>query len=99
MKLSKELTLFRRTEQTVLENVLDRALRELSNHSIDSQEYAKILEMVVKLHKMKEEESSSVSKDTILVVAANLLGIFMILKHEHVNVITSRAMNLLLKPR
>lgn len=91
--------MFRRTEQTVLENVLDRALRELSNHSIDSQEYAKILEMVVKLHKMKEEESSSVSKDTILVVAANLLGIFMILKHEHVNVITSRAMNLLLKPR
>jgi|tagenome__1003787_1003787.scaffolds.fasta_scaffold20583129_2 Glu-tRNA(Gln) amidotransferase subunit E-like FAD-binding protein len=99
MKLSKELTLFRRTEQTVLENVLDRALRELSNHSIDSQEYAKILEMVVKLHKMKEEESSSVSKDTILVVVANLLGIIMILKHEHVNVITSRAMNLLLKPR
>jgi len=91
--------LFRRTEQTVLENVLDRALRELSNHSIDSQEYAKILEMVVKLHKMKEEESSSVSKDTILVVVANLLGIIMILKHEHVNVITSRAMNLLLKPR
>jgi Glu-tRNA(Gln) amidotransferase subunit E-like FAD-binding protein len=99
MKLSKELTLFRRTEQTVLENVLDRALRELSNHSIDSQEYAKILEMVVKLHKMKEEESSSVSKDTILVVVANLLGIIMILKHEHANVITSRAMNLLLKPR
>lgn len=91
--------MFRRTEQTVLENVLDRALRELSNHSIDSQEYAKILEMVVKLHKMKEEESSSVSKDTILVVVANLLGIIMILKHEHVNVITSRAMNLLLKPR
>lgn len=84
-----------------LEIAFDDAIRELANHQEDSKEYATILERAIKLHTMKEEDkkSSTVSKDTLAVVGANLLGILMIIKHENVNVITSRAMNLLLKPR
>jgi len=40
-----------------------------------------------------------VSRDTLAVIGANLLGILMIIKHENVNVITSRAMGLILSPR
>jgi len=47
----------------------------------------------------KEQRSSAISKDTIAVVGGNLLGIFMVIKHESVNVVTSRAMSLLLKPK
>jgi hypothetical protein len=92
--------MFKRREPTTLEKVFDRTIRGLDRHTIGSDDYNKTMEAVVKLHKMKEEERiPSVSKDTMLVVAANLLGIILIIKHENVNVITSRALNLILKPR
>lgn len=82
-----------------LELAFDRAVRDLKSHEITSEEYARKLEVAIKLHKMiMEERSSSVSKDTMAMIGANLLGIFMIIKHEHVNVITSRAMNWVIKP-
>lgn len=87
-------------EQSPLEHAIDLAIRDLNRHVIGSEDYVRTLDALVKLHKMKSEERSSVvSKDTLLIVGGNLLGIFMILKHEHVNVITSRAVGLLLKPR
>lgn len=93
--------MFSRTrEPSLLELATDRALRELEKHQMDSPDYAKTLESTIKLHKLKlEEKTFSVSKDTLVVVAANLVGILMILRYEHANVITSRAMNLILKPR
>jgi hypothetical protein len=33
----------------------------------------------------------------MLIVGANLLGILLIIKHEHLNVITSRAITMVLK--
>ena len=87
-------------EQSSLEFEVERALRELKNHAIGSEEYNKTLDSIVVLHRMKEEEKpDSVSKDTLAIIGANLLGVLVIIKHESVNVITSKAMNLLLKPR
>lgn len=85
---------------TPLELEVDRAIRELKHHAIGSEEYVKTLNSIVQLHKMKEEEKpSSVSKDTLAIIGANLTGIFMILKHENVHVITSKAMNFILRAR
>jgi hypothetical protein len=86
-------------DSTPLEIAYDRAIRDLNSQEIGSEEYAKRLEMVIKLHKMlTEEKSSYLSKDTMASVGANLLGIFMIIKHEQFNVITSRAMNWVMRP-
>jgi hypothetical protein len=86
-------------DSSPLELAFDRAIRDLKNYDMASEEYAQTLEVAIKLHKMIEiEKSSYVSKDVMASVGANLLGIFMIIKHEHVNVITSRAMNLIMKP-
>jgi hypothetical protein len=92
--------MFRTRELTLLERLLDRTLRELSNHPIGSDEYRKTMTAVIQLHELKENEKPRpVSRDTLLIVGANILGILMIIKHEHVNVVTSKAMNLVLKPR
>ena len=92
--------MFSTREPTHLEIEVDRAVRELKNHPIGSEEYVKTLDSIVKLHKMKEEEKPKfVSRDTLVLVGANLLGIMMIIRHEHMNVITSRAMNMVIKPR
>jgi hypothetical protein len=85
---------------TLLETATDKALRSLDEKEIASEDYVKILDVVSKLHKMKEDERPSrLSMDTAAIVTANLLGIMMIIRYEHVNVITSRAMNLVLKPK
>lgn len=92
--------MFKSGEMSSLEIVTERAIRELNNHPVGSEEYVRTLDQVVKLHKMREEEkSASVSKDTLIVAGTNLLGIIMIIKHEFLNVITSRALSLILKPR
>lgn len=86
-------------KKSKLDLEIDSVVSQLKHHAVDSEEYAKIVEILIQLNKVKSEQDSSVSRDTILVVAANLLGILMIIKHEHVNVITSRATNFLMKPR
>ena len=87
-------------EPTLLEREFERALRELSKHEVGSQEYAKTLKMVVDLHRLKEvEKPSPMSKDTVITVGANLMSILMIIHHEHLNPITTRALGLVLKPK
>jgi hypothetical protein len=96
--LRKEL-MSRFRDPSLLELAFDRAIRDLRNHDITSEEYARKLDVAIKLHRMiSDEKSSYVSRDVMASIGANLLGIFMIIKHEHVNVITSRAMNWVMKP-
>jgi hypothetical protein len=92
--------MFKTRAATHLELEVDRAVRELKNHPIGSEEYMKTLDAIVKLHKMKEEESPGfVSRDTLAVVGANLLGIVMIIRAERSYVISRNAMQMVLRPR
>jgi hypothetical protein len=92
--------MFSRRNVSELDLAIDRAIRDLKNHNLGSEPYLISLNMATELTKLKKEQRSlAISKDTIAVVGGNLLGIFMIIKHESVNVVTSRAMSLLLKPR
>jgi|tagenome__1003787_1003787.scaffolds.fasta_scaffold20106021_1 hypothetical protein len=74
--------------------------RELKHQSVDSKEYSAILDHIVTLHGLrKDEETAGVNKNTLALIGGNLLGIFMIIRHEHVNVVTSRALSLLTTPK
>lgn len=85
--------------QMLLEEEITRSLRELKFHEAASEEYQKRMDRLVSLYRMKEEEKSKFgSRDNLAVIFGNLMGIFMIIKHENVNVITSKAMQLLLRP-
>jgi hypothetical protein len=87
--------------QRMLEGELERAIGCLKLiPSMDQQEYSSTLKTTERLYEMMEKDkSSSVSKDVALTVVANLLGIFMIIKHEHVNVITSKALGFVFRLR
>jgi len=85
--------------ESPVELELGSLFRELKHNAVDSKEYATILDHIVTLHGLrKDERSEGVSKNTLVTVGGNLLGIFMIIKHEHVNVVTSRAISLLMRP-
>lgn len=79
--------------QTMLERELERILRRLESELPLSEEYKDTLAIAERLNDMVEEDKTSyLSKDTIATIGANLLGLFMIIKHERVNVITSKAL-------
>lgn len=86
---------------TRLDREIVRATSELENHPVMSEEYGAVMERIVRLNKMKEAEKPSrqISPDTVILAAANLIGIIMIIRHEHVNVITSKAMGHVIKAR
>jgi uncharacterized protein YbaP (TraB family) len=84
----------------MLESELERILTRLKTELVLSEEYTQTLAITERLHDMMDKDRpSSVSKETLVTVGANLLGIFMIIKHEHVNVITSKALSFVLRPR
>jgi len=86
--------------QRMIETELERTLSELKLSSFTSEDYAKTLSITEKLHDMMDKEKpASVSKDALLTVGANLLGIILIIKHEHVNVITSKALGFVIRLR
>lgn len=92
--------MFGKKVNTPLEDAIARVQSYLKDQEIDSDNYAKALKHLAELHKMKEaEKPSGVSPDTIITVAANIAGILLIIRHEHVNVISSKAMNTLMKPK
>lgn len=92
--------MFWKKVRTPLDNEIDRALLHLKGCEFGSEEYVKTLMLIQDLLRIKEEDKSRpVSRDVLAQVGANLLGILMIIKHEHVNVIVSRAMQLLIPTR
>lgn len=85
---------------TPLETVINEALERIEHVDPSTDGFAKATDQIAKLHKMKEtEKPSRVSPDTLVLAATNIAGIIMIIKHEHFNVITSKALSFVLKPR
>lgn len=87
-------------EKTMLEKEIEEVLLDMKNMCVDSDEYEVALDHLSTLYEIKSKEKKwNVSPDTMAVVVANLLGIILILKHEELNVITSKAMNFVIKGR
>lgn len=86
--------------QRLIEADLEQSLSALKDLKPDSTEYCTILANAERLHKMMETQTPSpVSRDTIATVAANLVGILLIIRHEDVNVITSKALGFVTRLR
>lgn len=83
-----------------LQDAIARAYSELEKKAVGTTEYNNVLDQIAKLHKMQEaEKPDQVSMETAATIAANLVGILLIIRHEHVNVITSRALDRVTKLR
>lgn len=87
-------------ENVGLEEAIDIVLHEMKNHTSDSNEYARAVDQLTKLYAIKNlNRSKSVSADTLAIVIGNLVGILVIVGHERANVVTSKALNFILKLR
>ena len=86
--------------QRMLEEEYIRVLAVLPMHQADTQEYVKILTSAERVYEMMDNRKPSpVSRETLITVGANILGILLIIKHEDVNVITSKALGFVIRAR
>lgn len=89
-----------RKKEDELQEVIDELIQELKLHDTYSDEYTKAVDNLVKLDDVhRHKKLNRPSSDVLFTAGANLVGILLILNHEKANVITSKAVSLLLRPR
>lgn len=76
----------------------DRTFIAMSSEGISQEEWEALQEKYKAYNEMLKP-SLSISPDTILIVAGNLAGIILILGYEKMDIITSKALNFVLKGR
>lgn len=83
-----------------LDVAMNEIYSEMQGFTSDSEEYCKMTDQLLKLHSMKAvDKSRRVSPDTIVTVGANVLGIILILHYEQVHVLTSKALQFVIRAR
>jgi len=91
MGLSKEA-------KELIKKARDAVIKEMTKSGVTPDEWALCKEKYDKLDEMLRHRLK-ISPDTLLVVAGNLLGILLILNYEKADIITSKAMNFVLRGR
>jgi len=85
---------------TYVDGEIARIVLAMQDQEVTDEGYSKLLNHLEGLQKIRNDEKpDKASTNTILSVAANLVGILLIIRHEHANVIMSRAMNLVAKTK
>ena len=122
------------SKPTALNQAIDDLIAAMIKEKAGTQEYAKLVDQLTKLYKLKEIDINAVLKEadflnkqqqqeaetelkkldirqrlremklpfgmkpeTLAIIAANLLGILLILNHERLNVVTSKAVSFVKK--
>jgi hypothetical protein len=88
------------TADSQLNTEIERLLRELPKLHDNAEEYDRIMARLGELTKIQTTaRSARVSADTWALIGANLIGIVLIMGHEYTHPITTKALNLAIKPR
>lgn len=85
-----------------LDAVILEVTEKLSLAKPGTDEYDVLAEQLAKLYDIQNnarKTKDKISKDTLLIAGANLAGILTIVNYERLNVVTSKAFQLLLKIR
>jgi hypothetical protein len=83
-----------------LDKAIARVLASMEGSLPESPEYAEMVDQLVKLHGLKVNTAKKLpNSDTLATIAANLVGIILILHYERVDVIATKALSLLNKAR
>lgn len=92
--------MFQKREPSGLDNAMNEIYSEMKGFTADTDEYCKMTDQLIKLHSMKMlEHQHRISPDTLATIGANVIGIALILHYERIHVVTSRALNFVMKLR
>lgn len=90
----------KKDKRTNLEKEIDQLIQDMRVVAPNSESYSAMAENLEKLCKANSYKSDRhISPDTLAVVAGNLIGIGLILNHERLEVISSKALGFVLRGR
>lgn len=83
-----------------LQELIDLVQTQMLTEGADSDKFREMNDELERLYAMKKaNKSSRVSPDALVAVAGNLLGIGLILQHERLHVVTSKALSFVTKTK
>lgn len=91
-------------KRTPLDDAIDNLVLEIGSLDEGSEEQNRHADSIKKLCEAKAtlqnaDQPDFVKAETLAMIAGNLAGIVMILSFEHVNVITSKALSFVFRPK
>jgi len=87
-------------EPTKLDDAMNDVYSEMKGFTADTDEYGIMVDQLIKLHSMRAmDKTRRIHPDTLATISANLVGIALVLHYERLHVVTSKALNLVLKLR
>lgn len=79
---------------------IERVLEFLAGSEPDSEDYTAAMHNLKELYEARSKKSSKfIEFDTIVLALTNIVGILLILKHEELNVLTSKAISFIARGR
>lgn len=91
---------FRKQTTSIYDEAINKLLTELQEYDPNVEEYKSAMDQLERLTKLKADNAPRrVSPDTMAVVAANLIGILIIVAYEHGHVVGSKATGFVMKPK
>lgn len=91
---------FRKEKTHPLDGQINGILVIMNDTSVLSEEYPTLIRHLERFHEIKNNEKPDpVSRDTLALIAGNLLGILTIVAYEQKHVMTSKGFSQILRPR
>lgn len=85
---------------TPVDSLIDSVLEEMHNKGVTSDEYPELMAYLERLYALKAKaRREPVSRDTVALIAGNLLGILLIVAYEQKHVMTSKGFSQLIQPK
>lgn len=94
----KITNIFRR-KKSYSDKVIKEIYEAMDEYYVDSEEYDDLLALLERAYDLKEKETIKINPETLIFAGTNILGILLILKHEKINVITTKALSFIMRRR
>ncbi len=92
--------LFSNDTTTPVDALIDAVLEEMHRKGVLSDEYPSLMAYLERLNEVKaKERRTPVSRDTVALIAGNLMGILLIVAYEQKHVMTSKGFSQLIHPK
>lgn len=90
-------------EPTALDKAIDECIENLKGFDPHTDEYAKTVKQLAELENVRQQSKkkakSMFTPDAMLTAGASLLGILLILNYERANVVATKALGFVSKPK
>lgn len=91
---------FKKDKTDPIDALITKLLGEIDYVEATSDEYSTMLKNLEQLYKLKaEKRRKPIGWDTIFMVGGNILGVLIVVAFEQNHVVTSKGLNLVLRPK